>query len=115
MTAQRGRPVLDPGRVLAHPAWIGALLLLLINDHVLKGAGLLPGWVTGKLSDLAGLFVAPALLAVLVRARTRAGLLLAGIGNGATITADPFPARLTAWLETAGEYRSAFEYPDAQF
>jgi hypothetical protein len=25
--------------------------LLLLNDHVLKGAGWLPGWLTGKLSS----------------------------------------------------------------
>lgn len=46
-------------------AWCGALLLLVINDHVLKRALILPPVVTGKLSDFAGLFVAPVLLAVL--------------------------------------------------
>lgn len=96
MTAQRARPVIDVGHVLAHPAWIGALLLLLINDHVLKGAGLLPGWVTGKLSDLAGLFVAPALLAALVRARTRGGLLLVHVGVGVGFTALELSSELTA-------------------
>jgi len=45
--------------------------VLAVNDHVLKTTGLLPSLVTGKLSDLAGLVVAPALLAALVRARTR--------------------------------------------
>jgi hypothetical protein len=48
----------------------GALLALVLNDHWLKGAGLLPGWLTGKLSDFAGLIVAPILLATLARART---------------------------------------------
>lgn len=44
---------------------------------------------------------------------TRARRHLAVIGDSATITADPFLARLIAWLEAAGEYRSAFEYPDS--
>jgi hypothetical protein len=29
-------------RVLLHPMWWGALTLLVLNDHVFKGAGLLP-------------------------------------------------------------------------
>ena len=40
---------IDPWRGLTHPAWWVCLALLLLNDHVLKGAGLLPGVVTGKL------------------------------------------------------------------
>ncbi len=44
--------------------WL-ALTLLVVNDHVLKGSGLLPGIVTGKLSDFAGLVVAPLLLCAL--------------------------------------------------
>jgi hypothetical protein len=45
--------------------WASALALLLLNDHVLKRSGWLPGAVTGKLSDFAGLVVAPVLVAVL--------------------------------------------------
>jgi hypothetical protein len=60
------------GRGVGHPLWLVSLALLVVNDHVLKGAGLLPGWLTGKLSDFAGLIVAPVLLAAIVRAR-RAG------------------------------------------
>ncbi|MDI1478547.1 hypothetical protein [Polyangium sp. y55x31] len=60
-----------PARGLAHPAWWIALAVLAVNDHVLKGSGLVPGVVTGKLSDAAGLFLAPLLLATLVRARGR--------------------------------------------
>ncbi len=44
-------------------------MLLVVNDHLLKGSGLLPGGVTGKLSDGAGLVVAPVLLAAMVGAR----------------------------------------------
>ena len=72
---------------LRHPAWWGALALLALNDHVLKGAGLLPGALTGKLSDLAGLIVAPVLLAALVGARSRHGRIAAFV-----VVALPFAA-----------------------
>jgi hypothetical protein len=42
--------------------WWHALCLLVINDRVLKGSGLVPGWLSGKLSDFAFLVVAPVLL-----------------------------------------------------
>ena len=58
-------------RALQHPLWWGALGVLLLNDHALKGSGMLPGAVTGKLSDFAGLIVAPVLLAALLGARKR--------------------------------------------
>jgi hypothetical protein len=45
-----------------------ALAVLVANDHWLKGSGLLPGWLTGKLSDFAGLIVAPVVLVGLARA-----------------------------------------------
>ena len=49
---------------LCHPVTVAGVLLLLINDHLLKPA--FPGIVTGKLSDVAGLVMAPALVAVLL-------------------------------------------------
>ncbi|WIX84670.1 hypothetical protein [Amycolatopsis sp. DG1A-15b] len=57
-------------RWLAHPLTVGATAVLLVNDHVLKPAW--PGLVTGKLSDVAGLVVAPPVLGLLL------GLFLAG-------------------------------------
>ena len=50
------------GRCFAQIWWWAALGVLLMNDHLLKGQGLLPRWLTGKLSDFSGLVVAPALL-----------------------------------------------------
>lgn len=47
-------------RCLAHPMSIGAILLLLVNDHLLKES--YPGWLTGKVSDFAGLLFFPFLL-----------------------------------------------------
>ncbi|GAA1607891.1 hypothetical protein [Actinoplanes couchii] len=49
---------------LGHPMTMAALALLVVNDHILKAT--FPGWVTGKLSDVAGMVLAPPLLAVLV-------------------------------------------------
>ncbi|MEV0650802.1 hypothetical protein AB0I28_36660 [Phytomonospora sp. NPDC050363] len=76
-------------RWVAHPLTITAALVLLVNDHVLKAA--FPGVVTGKLSDLAGLATAPALLALalgLLAPRLPAGLLavLAVVTTGVGFT-----------------------------
>jgi hypothetical protein len=54
---------------LAHPVTVVALALLAVNDHVLKAA--YPGPVTGKVSDLAGLLVAPPVLAAVAVLATR--------------------------------------------
>jgi hypothetical protein len=51
---------------LLHPIAVGALALLLVNDHVLKAAA--PGWVTGKLSDVAALALTPLVVAALWQA-----------------------------------------------
>ena len=63
-------------RGLPWPFWV-ALLVLAANDHLLKGSGLVPAALTGKLSDFAGLIVAPLLLCTLLRARTPAVRVLA--------------------------------------
>jgi len=39
---------------------------LLVNDHILKPAPWAPGWLTGKLSDVAGLFFFPRLLTLII-------------------------------------------------
>ncbi|RQX21342.1 hypothetical protein DLJ57_26735, partial [Micromonospora chalcea] len=64
-----------------------SLIVLVLNDHVFKAA--FPGLVTGKLSDVAGLVLAPPLVAVLVtlvvprfRSRSVAGFALALVGLG---------------------------------
>lgn len=93
------------GAVLRSPVFGAALLVLVLNDHWLKGAGLLPGWLTGKLSDFAGLIVAPILMATLVRARTRSSRLVCWALVAATFAAiklSPAAARgvehLTRWV-----------------
>jgi len=51
-------------RCLTQPLTLVSLILLLVNDHVLKIVT--PSWLTGKLSDFAGLFFFPFLLAALI-------------------------------------------------
>jgi hypothetical protein len=51
-------------RCLTHPLTWLAIALLVINDHLLKV--LMPSWLTGKLSDFAGLFFFPFVLAALL-------------------------------------------------
>ncbi|MFU8870652.1 hypothetical protein [Micromonospora sp. SL4-19] len=75
---------------LGHPVTVLALVVLVLNDHVLKAAQ--PGWLTGKLSDVAGLVLAPPLVAVLAAlivprlpARAAAGLGLGLVGIGFTV------------------------------
>jgi hypothetical protein len=65
MESPRRRPAFDL-TALSHPAWWAALAVLLINDNLLKGRGVVPGWLTGKLSDLAFVVVAPTLFAALL-------------------------------------------------
>ncbi|MBK9259743.1 MAG: hypothetical protein IPM54_07865 [Polyangiaceae bacterium] len=74
---------LAPHRALYHPLWLVSLGLLVLNDHFLKGSGILPAVITGKLSDFAGLLVAPALLAVLLRLSTRRAFVVANVATGA--------------------------------
>ncbi len=57
---------------LARPAVVLALATLIANDHVFKQQ--FPGWITGKLSDAAGLLVLGALLAWLLPRRVPAAL-----------------------------------------
>lgn len=81
-------PELPPlRRALLHPAWLAAVATLAVNDHLLKGSGLAPGWVTGKLSDIVGLFAAPLLLAVIVRVSTTRGWALAHVAVGVVFSA----------------------------
>lgn len=62
--------------LLVHPAFTGALVVLVLNDHVLKAA--FSNAITGKLSDFAGLFVITILLALVLPVRP--ALALAGTG-----------------------------------
>ncbi len=87
MIASPGVPPLRIGELL-HPVPIAAAVLLVVNDHLWKGAGLLPGWLTGKLSDLAGLTFFPLLLTACGRtARWIAGRPDRGLSRRALVSA----------------------------
>lgn len=64
MTVARADPA-PPPAPFTRPLPVLAMALVALNDHVLKGAGLLPTVLTGKLSDFAGLYFAPLLVAEL--------------------------------------------------
>lgn len=69
---------------VVHPVAIAAIGLLVLNDHVLKHA--FPGFVTGKLSDVAGMVFFPLLLVSLARASDRRALLAACVATAVVFT-----------------------------
>lgn len=52
-------------RLFAHPCFTGAVAILAVNDHLLKGRA--PSALTGKLSDFAGVFLVAVALAALTK------------------------------------------------
>lgn len=74
-------PRLPIGEAL-HPVALAAAAVLVVNDWVLKPWPAAPRWLTGKLSDVAGLVFAPvALTAVVGLALWTAGRLGARVGD----------------------------------
>lgn len=104
--------MLRPSRALLHPLWISALIVLVVNDHVAKGSGLLPELVTGKASDFAGLLVAQVVLAVLVRVRSRRGLALVSVALGAVFAAIKTSPSASALYETVLSFAHATNVVD---
>jgi hypothetical protein len=90
-------------RPLLHPGWWGALLLLLVNDNLLKGSGWLPGWLTGKLSDFAFLVVAPVLLAAMLPVRGRRIVAFGAVG-AIYVGADLSPTFSDALVQIAAAF-----------
>jgi hypothetical protein len=58
------------GPILLAPDAVAALAVLVLNDRFLKGRG--PGWITGKLSDLAGIYLFPLVLVAVLEVASRA-------------------------------------------
>lgn len=56
---------------MLHPLTLISLALLVLNDHFLKWAhpGWIPNYMSGKLSDVAGMILAPIVLSVATRHR----------------------------------------------
>jgi hypothetical protein len=96
-------------RALLHPLWLGGLVVLALNDHVFKGGDLLPEIVTGKLSDIAGMFVAPAVLATALGVKTRRGWIAAHLAVGAVFSAIKLsPAIASLWSALMGAFGFAW-------
>jgi hypothetical protein len=93
-----------PRHTLTHPLFWTALALLLVNDHVLKQAHVLPGAITGKLSDFAGLLVAPVLIVALFRVRGRAGRMAVFAVVAGAFTAIKLSRSAADVLETITAY-----------
>jgi hypothetical protein len=72
-------------RDLLHPLAVAAIAVLVVNDHLLKDA--YPGWLTGKLSDLAGLVFFPLLVALVVPMRV--AVAATGVGFAAIKLWEP--------------------------
>ena len=76
-------------RALLGPTALLAIALLVVNDHVLKAR--VPGLVTGKLSDVAGMIFFPLLLAAAAEhaglRRGRAAVIAAALATGAVFAA----------------------------
>jgi hypothetical protein len=85
-------------RPLGRPGWWLSLAVLLVNDNLLKGKGLVPGWLTGKLSDFAFLIVAPVLLFVLLPRAVPGRRWLAITAVGAVYLAADLSPAFSDWL-----------------
>ncbi len=93
---------------LSHPASVAAVVMLLLNDHLLRRAW--PSWWTGKIGDIAWLLFAPFVLAAglawlvprgICRRDSAVGwlaLLLTGLGFAAAKTLPLVHATTVAWL-----------------
>jgi hypothetical protein len=98
--ASRNRRLFELG-TLGHPLWWAALALLVVNDRFLKGGGLAPGWLTGKLSDFAFLLVAPVLASALIPVRLPGRRAIAvGVVSGLFVAAKVSPAVSVALVAT---------------
>lgn len=97
---------------LTHPVVWAAIALLVVNDHILKNA--YRGWVTGKLSDIAGLVFFPLLLAAVCEwiagslAHRRAIIIGAALATGLVFSL------IQVWSPAAELYRvglGAMQWP----
>lgn len=100
-----------PGDGLLHPAVLASLALLALNDHVLKHRW--PGPVTGKLSDLAGLVLLPAVLVAALELTTRRLATRRALALACAVSALGF-ALVKSWSPATEAYRvvwAALQWP----
>ncbi len=107
----------DAGLAIRTPWWWLALAVLALNDHWWKAVDVAPAIVTGKLSDIAGLVVTPAAVALLLGLRGRRGIGLAhalvGVWFAAINLSDPFAAGWSqAFALVAVPWHGVVDWPD---
>ncbi len=98
MTSSALAPIGARSRWLGHPTFATAVVLLAVNDHILKDR--YPGWWTGKLSDIAGVAVVATMAAVLLGRRrgfvaTAAAFVLLKTAPGLAEQTSPFLGGVT--------------------
>jgi hypothetical protein len=105
-----------PRELLLHPVALAAIAVLVANDHWLKLRH--PGWLTGKLSDVAGLVFFPLLLVIVVdgaaaRCNRRLPRTLATVAIAAAVTAAGFAlVKLAPWAtEVYRQGLGALQWP----
>ena len=103
LASERRRADWSARAALLHPAWWAALLVLLLNDHYLKGAAVLTPLLTGKLSDFSGLMMAPVVLAATLGPRSRGAFALSHLAVGSVFAALKLSAPCAAlWCGLGG-------------
>ena len=80
--------------LLASPVYVSAVLLLLLNDFVLKRS--YPGWLTGKLSAFAGLFAFSVFALILLPRR----LSIVSLALAFALWKTPFSEPLISWWDS---------------
>lgn len=104
---------LTPGELLLHPIVLASIGLIIVNDRVLKHT--VPGVLTGKLSDVAGMVFFPLLLVSLAESalwvfrRHSWALGPAAVVTAATVVGVSFVLTKT-WHPAAAAYRSVLGY-----
>ncbi|RYZ89479.1 MAG: hypothetical protein EOP04_06720 [Proteobacteria bacterium] len=84
---------------LRHPMVLAALVLLLLNDHVFKQSSY-AGFLTGKISDFAGLFFFPFFVADVLQLKRNEGFGLICVMTGLGFMA----------LKLSTEFRDAYVF-----
>ena len=88
-------------RAFRHPIILLSIAVLLLNDHIFKA--LTPSWVTGKVSDFAGLFFFPFLMGVFLqtwnpkRISSRRSLLISFVLTGIVFASIKMLPVLNVW------------------
>ncbi|MCP4376377.1 MAG: hypothetical protein GY794_09410 [bacterium] len=81
-------------RAMISPLFIAAVIVMAANDHLLKGTGVIPASVTGKLSDFAFLFFVPIVIAFVFRVRSYGPLVVIYVTIGILFSA----INLSGWF-----------------